>query len=397
MTWRRIGPGLAVAAAFVGPGTVTTVTVAGARYGFTLLWAVLAGLLVTLVLQEAAVRLTVITGQPLGTLLRTRFTPHPLLKRVLAFLVLGGVVAGAAAFQVGNLLGATLGLTLLWNAPAPLYVVLLADLAFLLLWFGAHQRAERVLVLLVATMTLAFLATALLHPPPLDAVAASLLPPTLPAGGDLLVLALLGTTVVPYNLFLHSALVEGHGWRGARDLPAMRWDLAAMVLAGGAASLAILATSATLLQGVEVTSAAAMAVQLRPVTGPLAGDLFALGLAAAGFTSSVTAPMAAAYAAGHILGWEGDLATPRYRTTWILVLVSGALLAALAVEPVAAIVAAQALNGLLLPLLAAVLLWGINRTDLLGEHRNRVLGNLAGGAALLLTLVLGLRLLWGAL
>lgn len=393
---RDLGPGLAAAAAFVGPGTVTTATVAGAEAGYGLAWALLLGVAVTAVLQEAVARVAVVGGRPLGTVLREDLPAPPGVRRALAFLVVLAVAGGAAAFQAGNLLGATLGLQLLEPGPGALYVLALADGAFLLLWFGGYEAVEGALKALVALMTLAFLATLAMVDVPWASVAAGLVPAGLD-GSDLLVVALLGTTVVPYNLFLHSSMVRDKGWDGPGDLGRMRVDAAAMALAGGLASGAILVASGTVLQGATVAGAADMAAQLEPAAGGAASTVFALGLAAAGVTSAVTAPLAAAYATGQVLGWEGGIRSPRHRAVWATVLVAGAVPAALAAEPVPAILVAQALNGAMLPLLAGVVLWAANARGPLGDHANGRWANAAGLAALAAALLLGVRLVAGAL
>lgn len=355
---RDLGPGLAAAAAFVGPGTVTTATVAGAEAGYGLAWALVLGVAVTAVLQEAVARVAVVGGRPLGTVLREDLPAPAWARRGLALAVVLAVAGGAAAFQAGNLLGATLGLQLLEPGPAALYVVALADAAFLLLWFGGYEAVEGTLKALVTLMTAAFVATVVLVDVPWGAVAAGLVPSGL-HGSGLLVVALVGTTVVPYNLFLHSSMVRDKGWDGPGDLGRMRVDAAAMALAGGLASGAVLVASGTVLQGATVVGAADMAAQLEPAAGGAASTVFALGLAAAGVTSAVTAPLAA--------------------------------------EPVAAIVAAQALNGALLPLLVGVVLWAANARGPLGDHANGRWANAAGAAALAAALLLGVRLVAGAL
>jgi NRAMP (natural resistance-associated macrophage protein)-like metal ion transporter len=375
---------------------VTTATVAGAEAGYGLAWALALGVAVTFVLQEAVARVAVVSGRPLGSVLREDLPgPHGL-RRAVAYLAVLAVAGGAAAFQAGNLLGATLALQLLEPGPGALYVVALADAAFLLLWLGGYGAVEGALKVLVGAMTAAFLATVLLVDVSWGAVAAGLVPSGLGDRG-LLVVALLGTTVVPYNLFLHSSMVREKGWTDRADLPAMRFDAAAMAVAGGLASGSILVASGAVLEGATVTGAGDMARQLTPAAGPAASTVFAVGLAAAGVTSALTAPLAAAYAVRQVLGWDEGMRGPRTRGVWATVLVAGAIPAALAAEPVPAIVAAQALNGALLPVLAGVVLWAANARGILGEDANGLAANAAGLAALAAAILLGVRLLASSL
>lgn len=397
----RPGLGWVVAAAFLGPGTVTTALVAGASFGSALLWAVPLSVAVTVVLQEAAGRLTAASGKTLGEALRELVPGGRAGTGAAVLLVLGAVVAGAAAFQVGNLLGAALALETLLGVPPWWTAIAVADVAFLLLWFGKARLVERVLGGLVAVMAFAFLINLALLPVDWGAAAAGLVPslpgpPARPAGADLAVLALVGTTVVPYNLFLHGSLVRARGW-GADDLREMRADLGLSVAVGGALTAALVVTAATVLVA-PPESAADMAAALGPLLGSAAAGLFAVGLFAAALTSSVTAPLAAAYAATHVLGWDDAVEAPRFRLVWGLVLGVGAVLAAAGLEPVTAIVAAQAANGLLLPVVAVAVVLAVGRPNLIGaDLANTRWQDLAGWAAVAVAAVLGLRLLLGPL
>ena len=397
----RFGPGAVVAAAFIGPGTVTTATLAGAGYGYTLLWALTFSLLATLVLQEMAARLGLITGAGLGEAVRRRFS-RPAARLLSIGLVIGAIAFGNAAYETGNLLGAALGAEAAWGGAPRLWAVGAGLAAYLLLRTGSYRLVERVLVALVALMSLAFLATAVLVRPPLGEVFRGLLVPSIPGGAGILYVAgLVGTTVVPYNLFLHASAV-GEKWSGPDDLPAARRDLLVSILLGALVSMAIVATSATMAAAASgngasgIRNAADMAVQLEPLLGAWARGLFAAGLLAAGHTSAVTAPLAAAYATAGALGWPRDLADPRLRRVWILVLGAGVLFAGVGVSPVPAILFAQVANGILLPAIAVFLLLAMNDRRWLGDRANGVGMNTAGALVAAVALVLGLRALWSA-
>jgi manganese transport protein len=175
-----------------------------------------------------------------------------------------------------------------------------------------------------------------------------------------------------------------------------RFDLALSVLVGGAVSMAIVATSAAL-RGAEITSAAEMAVQLEPLLGRWARAFFGAGLLAAGLTSAVTAPLAAAYAAAGAMGWPRDLRDRRLRAVWVLVLGVGFGFAAAGVRPVPAILFAQVANGILLPAVAVFLLVAVNDRRWMGERANGPWLNVLGALVVLTTMVLGGRAILGAL
>jgi len=391
---RSVGPGAMVAAAFLGPGTVTTATLAGARFGVTLLWALLFSVVATVVLQEMSARLGLVTGEGLGEAVRRRFAGR-LSRPAAVLLVLGAVVIGNAAYQTGNLLGGALGMEAVAGGGTRVWAVALAIAAFALLWSGSYRLVERTLVALVATMTIVFVATAAVLLPPLPELAAGLVPDRAVSGEALLVATgLVGTTVVPYNLFLHASAVRER-WSGPEDMGPARADTIFSVGVGGLASVAIVVAAAAGVTG-EVESAADMAVQLEPLLGGWARGFFAAGLLGAGLTSAITAPLAAAYAAAGMLGWDRDLRSARFRAVWGTVLASGAIFATAGVRPVPAILFAQAANGLLLPAVAVFLLAVVNE-ERMGRWRNGVVLNLAGAGVTLLALGLGLRSLVGVL
>jgi NRAMP (natural resistance-associated macrophage protein)-like metal ion transporter len=164
-----------VAAAFIGPGTVTTATVAGARFGVSLLWALTFSVVATLVLQEMSARLGLVTGEGLGESIRGRFDRGA--RRVIAVaLVVSAIVVGNAAYQTGNLLGGSLGLQGLLGGSPRDWVLVLGSLTFALLWSGSYRIVERVLVGLVILMSIVFVSTAaLLLPAPGELLAAGTL------------------------------------------------------------------------------------------------------------------------------------------------------------------------------------------------------------------------------
>jgi manganese transport protein len=387
--WRGVGPGVVVAAAFIGPGTVTTATLAGARHGVTLLWALVFATLATIVLQEMSARLGLATNAGLASALRTVRGPR-WLGPALAALAATAVVSGAAAYEAGNLTGAALGLTAITGVPLRAWVGIGTAIAGLLLWSGRYHLVERVLAGCVAIMGVVFVATAVLVAPNVVLLLRSAVTPLLPPHSELTALALVGTTIVPYNLFLHAAVVRER-WSSPEDLPAVRRDLVLAIGLGGIVSVAVVVTAAAALNGAEVKSASDMAAQLTPLLGRWASHAFALGFAAAGVSSAVTAPLAAAYTVLDTLGRGRDVRRPVARVVWLGCIVFGALVALTSVRPVPLILLAQVVNGLVLPIVAAVLLLAMNDRARLGNQVNSWRGNVAGIIVLVLCTVLGAR------
>ena len=374
-----------ITAAFIGPGTVTTAASSGARFGYDLLWALLFSTIACLVLQEASARVTVVSGLSLGEAIRQQF--HSGLKGFsVLVMVLGAIVFGCAAYQTGNILGGVTGAVLGTGFSAKLLTLLVGGIAAVLLWLGSPRTVAYVLSIVVAFMGLVFLVTAFLLKPPLAGLLSGTLIPSLPRGSGLLVLGLIGTTVVPYNLFLGSGLAKG------QTLPELRFGLSVAILLGGLISMGILVVGAA----IETTfSFEALAATLSGRLGPWGGPFFAFGLFAAGMSSAVTAPLAAAMTARslfekadenhwHVRSW-------RYRSIWMGVLLVGVGFGLADVQPIPAIILAQALNGIVLPFVAVFLILVVNDRNLMGERGlNSFFLNTIMSAVVVVTLILGI-------
>ena len=389
----KFGPGVLVTAAFIGPGTVTTASIAGAQFGFALLWALAFSVLATIVLQEMAARLALVTRQGLSQALRSAYRDR-WLGSASVILVIAAVGIGNAAYQTGNITGAALGLQSISGIDLGWWALLVGALAGVLLATGAYALIEKLLIALVLLMSLVFLLTLAMVRPSIGAMLDGLLLPTLPAGSLLTVMALIGTTVVPYNLFLHASAVQEKWPPALSKLTALResrLDTCVAIGLGGLITLAIMSTSAAAFFGDDrAFSAATMAQQLEPLLGPAARYFFAAGLFAAGLSSAVTAPLAAAYAVCGVLGWPLDLRGGRFRAVWVAVLVCGTVFSAIGIKPLAAILFAQAANGFLLPFCAVFLLLIMNRRDILGAYINKTPANTLGVAVVLVTVALGI-------
>lgn len=387
MKWsRNLGPGFLVTAAFIGPGTITTASRAGAEFGLALVWAVVFSVCATIVLQDMAARLGLVSRQGLGESIRATFEGR-VARTLVAGLIVAAIAFGNAAFQTGNILGAAGGLEMLTGLNQQVWAIVVGLGAFVLLACGGYRILERVLLALVVLMSVLFLLTAVIVRPDFGKLLAGIVP-SLPDGSLITVVALMGTTVVPYNLFLHASAVRekwGESAPLAQALTAARRDTILSISVGGLITLAVVATAASTFFGTSETfeTVGDMAEQLGPLFGPAARYFFATGLFAAGLTSAVTAPLAAAYATAGVLGWEPDLRNWRLKCVWAAVVIVGTIGAAIATRPLAAILFAQAANGLLLPFVAIFLLIVMNRRNLLGEYTNGLVANLLGGIVVL--------------
>lgn len=389
--FKNIGPGPLVAAAFIGPGTVTVCTIAGVNHGFTLLWAMLLSIVATVVLQEMSARLGIVSQKGLSEVIRTEI-PNPFFKNLAIILILSAIVIGNAAYEAGNISGGVLGLEALTggaNEYGSIWSILIGGLAFVLLFIGNYKILEKALIILVVLMSLAFFITAILTKPDLALIFKGLFTPNFSNDSILTVIALVGTTVVPYNLFLHAALVK-EKWKNTSDLSYARKDTIIAVVLGGIVSMCII-ISAAAIKGVEVTNAADLAQGLEPLFGNYAKYFLSIGLFAAGITSAITAPLAAAYVATGCLGWSSNMTSFKFRLVWMFILGLGVLFSSIGFKSIEIIKFAQITNGLLLPLIAGFLLWVMNKPSVLGAYKNAVIQNVFGSLIFVIALFLGVK------
>lgn len=342
-----------ISAAFIGPGTVTTAASAGAQFELDLLWCVVFSTVACIVLQEVSARLTIVSGMTMGQAMIQRFGVQR--GKWLNFFLGGPVILGCAAYQAGNIIGAVSGLQLMTSAAIAILTPIVVVVVAAILWSNRRQTIGWLMTALVGIMGIAFAALAFSRPFGLTEFVTASFIPSLPPGSELLALGLVGTTIVPYNIFLGSAVSKG------QTVPLMRVGLTISATIGG------LITALILLAGTSVTSFTdfrELSEALRAALGPAGAWALGVGLFAAGFSSAVTSPYAASLIAGTVFGWQ----KPAQRWTWMLVLLTGFIVGMSGLKPIPVILLVQALNGLVLPLLTAFLILLINDKQLISER-----------------------------
>lgn len=380
----KYGPGFLVAAAFIGPGTVTTATLAGANYGYALIWVVVAAIAVAIVLQEMAGRFSLATQIDVAGAL-CQLTPQRWMKIMFQLLAFCAIIVGCAAYEAGNIIGGSLGLEMLGGGNKLFWVLLISTNSAILLWKRNYRLIETVLIGLVVVMGISFLIAAIIVRPKLGGIVAGFVP-QVPANSFLLVMGLLGTTVVPYNIFLHSASILKK-WHSRDDIPVMRTDAILSIGLGGVITAAIIITAAAsyFLQGIQITGPTDLSKQLTPLYGQWAQIFFGIGLFSAGLSSAITAPYAAAWTARGLFGWKEE--SQKFKATFLFVILFGAVTSVFALKPLHMIVIAQVTNALLLPVVALFLLYLLNKKEA-GEYKNTLWQNLLFGLVFLIILLI---------
>ncbi len=344
-----------ISAAFIGPGTVTTAVTAGSNYGLSLLWTVTFATFGCIVLQELSARITIASGLTFGESLLKKFGPRH--GKILQWLVGGSVILGCAAYEAGNILGAVAGLNLLTGAPGWLLTILVTIASAFILWVRGKDWLSNLMMLLVVIMGVAFAALAFSQEFSIAELAVSTFTPTIPTGSEIVVLGLIGTTIVPYNIFIGAGISKG------QTIPLMRLGLVISVAIGGAI------TAAILIAGISIdgfTSFGELAEAMRAQVGTWGMYALGLGLFAAGFSSAITSPFASSLIATTVFGLTSQW---KIRLVWAIVLLTGFAFGISGVKPVPVILAVQALNGLILPLITMYLIIIVNDRDIVPREK----------------------------
>jgi len=400
--WRRIrrrlllflmvmGPGIITASVDQDAGGITTYSVAGAQYGYSLLWSLPFIVLALAVIQEMGTRMGVVTGRGLADLIRERFGLRFTLF-CMAILVLANLANTASEFAGVAASLEIFGIGRHWSVP------LTALLVFVLVVQGTYRAIERIF-LVASALYVVYVVSALLAQPPWGTILRQTVRPSfsLHAGYLTTLITIVGTTIAPWMQFYLQSSIVDKGIR-LRDLRWARLDAyVGSLVAGLIAFFIIVACGATLFpHGVRVETAKDAALALEPFAGPYATILFAFGLLNASVFSAAILPLSTAYAVCEALGWETGVdrrprEAPGFFLIYTLMILLGAAPILLPRAPLVAIMFwSQTLNGLLLPFVLLVMLKLINDPEIMGRHVNSIPFNLVawGTAAVMIALTL---------
>tara|TARA_B100001093_G_scaffold69584_1_gene60116 strand:+ start:12607 stop:13782 length:1176 start_codon:yes stop_codon:yes gene_type:complete len=390
MQFKSRGIGLFVTAAFIGPGTLTICTLAGFYFKLSLLWALLLSITATYFFQEMAIRISLVLNQGLAKSM-VQMGGSKYVKWILSIIITSAIIIGNSAYEAGNINGALLGLKGIFGSESNelLILIIIVFGIVVILWLQKLKWIKLLLMILVFLMSLSFVIAVVSLKPSISEIISGSFAFNIPQGSWSTILALIGTTVVPYNLFLHSSLVQMEQLN-SEDLKKVRLDTLLSIGLGGFISICILITSRYINGVSEVSNATDMSFALQSVFGSYAVIIVSLGLFAAGLSSAITAPLAAALITKDL--YNGQRSHFWYTLTWILVVFSGLLFSILGNTPIEIIKLAQISNGLLLPIVIVMLLIVLNSNKIEKEFRNSWLQNIFGFLFAGLTLILAARI-----
>ena len=395
---KNIGPGLIITSAFIGPGTVTLCSLSGIEFGYSLIWCVIFSIIATCYLQELSSRLGIISRKGLSDVLKEN--KNHLIKNSSYILIVLSLFIGNTAYESGNISGTVMGLEtflgsgIIHNSSASIniYAILIGIILVGIILVGSYNVFEKLLVGLVFIMSITFIITAILSKPSLGDLISGL-KPSVNETNYLYVIGLIGTTVVPYNLFLHSYIAK-QKWKTIEDYKLSIPDTIISILIGGIISISIIITAASnnhLINGSNIKSAIDLGGQLTPYLGDFSKYFISIGLFSAGITSSITAPIATSYALSGIFNYKAEWKDKNFKIVAIVVIIFGIIFSSINYNPIIIIKLAQFINGLFLPLISIFLLWAINQKKIMGNYINSTSYNLLGIVIIMISILIGFK------
>ncbi|WP_120339103.1 Nramp family divalent metal transporter [Cryobacterium soli] len=388
-----LGPALVAGVAYLDPGNVASNMTAGARYGYLLVWVVVAGNLMAWLIQYLSAKLGIVTGTSLPEVLGVRLR-RPATRRL--YWVQAELVAMAT--DLAEIIGGAVALNLLFGLPLLTGGVITGVISMIVLTVQTRRGPrvfERVIVALLLIITVGFTAGVFFSPPDAGGVVAGLVPRFEGTDSVLLAASILGATIMPHAIYAHSALTRDRfpmqeGPAATRRLLwATKWDVSIAMLIAGTVNLAILLLAASALQGVPGTDSLEGAyLALQSGLGPVVATVFAVGLLASGLASTSVG----AYAGAEIMHGLLKVRVPLLLRR-VVTLIPALLILGVGFDPTQALVLSQVVLSFGIPFALIPLVWLTAQRGLLGDFTNRWFTTAAGAVAAVLLVALNAVLL----
>jgi len=393
-----IGPGIITGSVDNDAGGITTYSVAGARYGYGMLWTLLPSFIALLTVQEMNARMGIVTGKGLADLIRENFGVR-ITFYVFILLLIAGI--GNTATEFAGVAGSMM----VFNVDKYISVPLSAMAVWILVVKGNYKISEKIF-LFFSVFLLSYIVSAVLAKPDWGEIGREMIAPTIQWDNAYIatVLGLVGTTVAPWMQFYMQSSVIEKGIKIA-DYKYTIWDVVAgCVITVVVAFFIIVSCAATLhVNGIQINEAKDAAMALKPFAGALASQVFAFGLFVASVFSAAILPLATAFIICEAFGFEAGIDkkfsdAPQFYTlfTFTILLAVGIIL--LPNAPLITItIWTQVLNAVLLPVVLICMMLIINKSEIMGEYTNKRYQNVIGWTTSIVLIILSALLLFSGI
>jgi len=376
-----LGPGIITGSVDNDAGGITTYSVAGALYGYNLLWTLIPSFVALAVVQEMNARMGIVTGKGLADLIRENFG-----VRITFFIFVGLVVAdiGNTATEFAGVAGSMM----IFGVSKYVSVPLAAVAVWILVVKGDYKIAERIF-LVFSLCLFSYVLSALLAKPDWGEVGKSLVHPTMHFDSDYLsmTLGIIGTTIAPWmQFYMQSAVIEKR--IKINEYRYVLWDVILGCVATVVVAFFIIVACASTLHknGVVIKEAADAAMSLKPFAGDFASELFAFGLFVASVFSATILPLATAFYVCEAFGFEAGInkkihEAPQFYALFTFIMAVSAGIILLPHAPLISItIWTQVVNAMLLPVVLVSMILMVNNPKIMGEHVNNRVQNMVGWA-----------------
>lgn len=386
----QVSPGALVTAAFIGPGTITTCIKAGYTTSYSLVSIMIIATIIAIFIQYYAAKLGILTQKSLSQNI-TQLISSPFALFVSRVLIIVAIFIGNCAFEAGNITGGALGMRMLTKSNTDFYYIVFIGVgSFLLLWFGNFTWIQNILKYMVLLMVGSFFITTILVRPDMHELIFSLIKIEF-SKNILLIGALIGTTIGPYSIFLHSK-TAAQKWHSTVNIKEMFVDTVISIGLGGLISCCIIIVAATIAKtnSIQDLNLSNFSEVLSTPLGQWGNRIFLLGLFAAGVSSAITSPYAAAFTIAELFEEAVTERSNSYRVISTIVLLFGTVIALVkGKSPTVLILVAQYTNAIILPLIIVFLVYCVNKLN-----KASVLTNVFFLLIFIISLLLGVRLLY---
>ncbi|AUC23446.1 Nramp family divalent metal transporter [Polaribacter sp. Z014] len=385
-------PGIFLLGLNIGTGSVTTMAKAGAEYGMSLLWTVIASCLTTYFMINLYGKFTLVTGETALQAFRKHIHPGVGIFFIVALTI--GVCG-----SVMGVMGIVSDICFEWSKGAveggisPIYFAsAFIAMVYFIFWNGKTQFFERALAVIVAIMSASFLLNFfIMMPPPMDIIRGLI--PNIPESLDadkspfLIIASLVGTTVFSGLFIIRTTLVKEAGWK-ITDLKKQSNDAIVSVVLMFIISASIMAAAAGTLfiEGIGLSTASQMISILEPLAGTFATSLFAIGIISAGVSSQFPNILMLPWLICDYNNSDRNMTLPKYRIMVLLISLLGLVVPVFNAQPIFVMVVSQVFNAVILPVTVLGIMYLSNRADLMGVHKNKPLENAFLGLILLFSL-----------
>jgi len=386
------GPAMIASIAYMDPGNFATNIQAGAKYGYTLLWVLLGANLIAMLFQALSAKLGIVSGRNLAELCRDNYS-----KPAVILMWIGSEIA-AMATDLAEFLGGAIGLALLFGMPLiyGMAITAVATYAILLMERRGYRQMEILISVFVGVIGLCYAVEIFLSPVDWGGVALGLTTPVIPDREALLIsVGIIGATVMPHAVFLHSGLTQARGQpRNNRERRILvRFSNREVIIALAAAgfinmAMVIMAAAAFHQGNPEVAEIETAYHMLTPLLGAAASAVFLASLIASGISSSVVGTMAGQMIMQGFVNFRIPLIVRR-----LVTMVPAFVVIAMGINATQALVVSQVILSLALPIPMLALLHFTSRRDIMGEFVNKRITILIAGTGAMIVLALNFTLL----